>query len=186
MNIIKSQTPTQLQERIKFVDILRGFALIGVLLMNMNAYSGHLFTIGQIANSIDKFTVILLQFFLQAKFYSLFTLRFGWGMAIQLARAKTRGSRFVPYYLRRTLILLVIGLIHAFLIWDGDILVVYALLAFLLILFRNRSPKTILLFSAACLLLSIVMVLPGETMDMVRLGLLYLGRVNYTNRGRQV
>ncbi len=120
MNTTNHQNPTQSHERIEFVDILRGFALIGVLLMNMNAYSGHSFTIGQIADSIDKFTVILLQFFFQAKFYSLFSLLFGWGMATQLERAETRGSRFVPYYLRRTFILLVIGLIHAILIWDGD------------------------------------------------------------------
>ena len=168
MNTTTPQSPTQSHERIEFVDILRGFALIGVLLMNMNAYSGHSFTIGQIANSIDKVTVILLQFLLQAKFYSLFSLLFGWGMATQLIRAKTRGTRFLPYYLRRNSILLGIGLIHALLIWDGDILVLYATLAFLLLLFRNRSPKTILLFSAACLSLSIVMVLPGETMDLVR------------------
>ena len=168
MNIPNRQTPTQLHERIEFVDILRGFALIGVLVMNMSAYSGHSFTIAQIAGGIDKFTVILMQFLLQAKFYSLFSLLFGWGMATQLERAQARGSRFLPYYVRRTFILLIIGSIHAFLIWNGDILVTYALLAFLLLLFRNRSPKTILLFSAACLLLSIVMVLPGETMDLVR------------------
>ncbi len=165
MKAINHQTPTQLNDRIDFVDILRGFALIGVLLMNMNAYSGHQFTLGQMPEGIDKVTVFLLQFFLQAKFYSLFSFLFGWGMATQVERAVNRGTKFLPYYLRRNFILLGIGLIHAILIWDGDILVVYALLAFLLLLFRNRSPKTILVFSVACLLFSIVMVLPGETME---------------------
>lgn len=168
MNNINRQKPTQFHERIEFVDILRGFALIGVLFMNMNAYSGHEFTLTQIPNGLNKIVVFALQFFFQAKFYSLFSFLFGWGMATQLARAKTRGSRFIPYYLRRNFLLLLIGFIHAVMIWDGDILVVYATLSFLLLLFRNRSPKTILLVAAACLTLSIVMVLPGETMDGVR------------------
>ena len=162
------QNPTQSHERINFVDILRGFALIGVLLMNMNGFSGHEFTLTQIPSGIDKVVVFLLQFLLQAKFYSLFSFLFGWGMAIQWERANTRGTQFVPYYLRRTFLLLIIGLIHAILIWDGDILVMYATLAFILILFRNSKPKTILVFSAACLILSITMTLPGETMDAVR------------------
>ncbi|MFN2233696.1 MAG: DUF418 domain-containing protein, partial [Anaerolineales bacterium] len=168
MNSLENHIPTQPKERIEFVDILRGFALLGVLLMNMHAYSGYSFDVTQISDSIDKTTVILLQFLMQAKFYSLFSFLFGWGMAIQLERAASRGTQFVSYYIRRTFILLGIGLIHAFLIWEGDILVVYALLAFLLILFRNRSSKTILLFSAACLAFSIVLTLPGETMEMVR------------------
>ncbi len=162
------QKPTQSHERLNFVDILRGFALIGVLLMNMNAFSGHEFTLTQIPPGIDKVVVFLLQFLLQAKFYSLFSFLFGWGMAFQWERAKTRGTRFIPYYLRRTFLLLIIGLIHAILIWDGDILVMYATLAFILILFRNSKPVTILVFSAACLILSITMTLPGETMDAVR------------------
>ena len=168
MNEYNHQKPTQSGERIQFVDILRGFALIGVLLMNMNAFSGHAFTIAQIANKVDKVTVFLLQFFLQAKFYSLFSLLFGWGMAAQLARARTRGSKFIPYYIRRNTILLAIGLIHAVLIWDGDILVNYAILAFLLLILRDLKPKTLLLLAAACLALSIVLNLPGETMDAVR------------------
>lgn len=168
MKTLNSSAPTQSHERIEIVDIMRGFALIGVLAMNMHAYSGHSFALREITDSLDKTTVIFLQFFFQAKFYSLFSFLFGWGMATQLARSKSRGTRFVPYYLRRNFILLGIGLIHAILIWNGDILVVYALLAILLVPFRNRSPKTILFFSVAFLTISIVMVLPGETMDVVR------------------
>jgi len=162
-------TPTQSNERIEFVDILRGFALFGVLAMNMKAYSGHSFTISTIADSIDRTTVVLLQFFFQAKFYSLFSFLFGWGMATQLVRAADRGTRFIPVYLRRIFILLGIGVIHGLFIWKGDVLTVYALLAPLLVLFRNRSSKTLLISSVACLTLSVVMVLPGETMDAVRL-----------------
>ena len=176
------QKPTQSHERLNFVDILRGFALIGVLLMNMNAYSGHEFTLTQLPSGIDKVVVFLLQFLLQAKFYSLFSFLFGWGMAFQWERAKTRGTRFVPYYLRRTFLLLIIGLIHAILIWDGDILVMYATLAFILILFRNSKPRTILVFSAACLILSITMTLPGETMEAVRTW--YHETTNFLRRGQ--
>ena len=146
MNTINHPNPTQIHERIEFVDILRGFALIGVLFMNMNAYSGHEFTLAQIPGGVNRIVVFLLQFFLQAKFYSLFSFLFGWGMATQFARAVNRGSKFIPYYLRRNLLLLLIGFIHAILIWSGDILVIYAALSFLLLLFRKCKPKTILIF----------------------------------------
>ena len=83
MNFQAKPTPTPSDERIEFVDILRGFALFGVLAMNMNAFSGHPFTFREIADVIDKTTVVLIQFFLQAKFYSLFSFLFGWGIAIR-------------------------------------------------------------------------------------------------------
>jgi len=62
----------------------------------------------------------------QAKFYSTFAFLFGLGMATQYARAQAKGMRFVPFYLRRLAVLLGFGLIHAYLLWVGDILIRYS------------------------------------------------------------
>jgi uncharacterized protein len=117
---------------------------------------------------MDRILEILITFFVRAKFYSLFSLLFGWGMAMQMSRAKHRGSKFIPVYLRRLLVLLIFGILHGALIWSGDILTMYALLGFLLLLFRNRSQKLVLAAAGLMLLLAIVTTIPGPTMDTVR------------------
>lgn len=159
--------PVQARERIALVDILRGFALIGVLVANMAGFAG---MAGEVSSyeGLDRIIVILIRFLVQAKFYSLFSLLFGWGMAIQLSRAEARGVQFLPVYLRRLLILLIMGVIHGALIWNGDILTIYALLGFVLLLFRKRSPKFVLAAAGLFLLSSFVLEIPGETMDAVR------------------
>jgi uncharacterized protein len=83
-------------------------------------------------------------------------------MTIQMERAEARGKRFVPFFLRRLTALLLIGLTHAILIWDGDILVTYALLGFpLLLLFRKASRKTLLITAAICILIPALINTPG-------------------------
>ena len=161
--------PVRASERIEFVDILRGFALFGVLAANMASF------IGQSPNfetfsGTDRIVVILIRFLIQAKFYSLFSLLFGWGMAMQMRRAEAKGARFAPLFLRRLVILLIFGVLHGFFIWRGDILTTYALFGFLLLLFRKRSGKVILAAAVLVLLLSIVLTVPGDVMDGVRTG----------------
>ncbi|MCJ7825147.1 MAG: DUF418 domain-containing protein, partial [Anaerolineales bacterium] len=116
----------------------------------------------------DRAIYILTRFFVEAKFYSLFSFLFGWGMAIQLIRAQSRGTDFLPRYLRRLLVLLLIGVIHGTLIWVGDILTLYAILGFLLLLFRKRSPRFLFAASVSFLLLSILFVLPIEAVQNFR------------------
>ena len=128
--------PVQPKERITIVDILRGFSLIGVLMMNMHAFAGD-FADFYSLGTIDRAAWFFTRFFAQAKFYTLFSFLFGWGMSIQMRRAEERGAGFVGVYVRRLLMLLLIGLAHAILVWSGDILVTYALLGFFLILFRS-------------------------------------------------
>jgi uncharacterized protein len=159
--------PVQAHERIEFIDILRGMALFGVLAINMGAWSGQEMEFSTLG-WLDRAVVILLRFLLMAKFYSLLSLLFGWGMAVQMRRAETRGTKFVLRYLQRLLVLLAFGALHAILLWDGDILILYTLLGFLLLLFRKRSEKTILIAAGLFLALSIVLVVPGSAMDAVR------------------
>ena len=144
------------KERIEVIDILRGFALFGMLLVNMRVFSGpgelstHLFT-----GSADRVASGLIQFFAWDKFLSLFSFLFGLGFALQMGRAKARGSRFAPLYCRRLLGLLLIGLLNGLLLATVEALQAYALLGFLLFFFRHRSPRTILITAFVCLLIPI-------------------------------
>jgi uncharacterized protein len=151
-------------QRIVSVDILRGFAVLGILLVNMLSFSGYFHIPPHQLTGLNRAAVLLIKFVAQAKFYTLFSFLFGWGMAIQMERAGQREDESpspVPFYVRRLLILLLIGLAHAILIWDGDILVTYALLGLLLLLFRKRSGRTLLVVAVICLLIPILISTPG-------------------------
>ena len=160
--------PVTAQQRIEFVDILRGFAVLGILVANMAGYSGLSTNVQAWSDTLDRAILILTRFWVEAKFYSLFSFLFGWGMAVQLARAQARSGRFVPLFVRRMLILLAFGLIHGLFIWSGDILSLYAVYGLLLLAFRNRSERGLLLGTGLALLLSIVVTLPGEAMGAFR------------------
>ena len=162
--------PVQPRKRIEFVDILRGFALFGVLAVNMTGFAGQSLDFRQLTNAIDKTAVLLIRFLLQAKFYTMFSFLFGWGMSMQMRRAEAKESRFTPVYLRRLTILLIFGLLHGILLWDGDILTAYALLGFVLLLFRKRSPRLVLAAAAIALLFRFVLAAPGEVLDTIRSG----------------
>jgi uncharacterized protein len=145
--VAAGRTPVDPRRRIEAVDMVRGFALFGVLLVNMfNFGSGGLFW----NEPLDEFAWSVKRFFFETKSWRLFSLLFGFGFALQLARASELGSKFLPVYLRRMLILFAIGAGHA-LIYDGDILMLYAELGLILILFRNVSPRLLLVLSVALL-----------------------------------
>ena len=148
-------SPTAPGERIDLLDALRGFALIGILAVNVRyfstptylAVSGGSWGAGPMDHTVD----VLTHFFVEGKFYSLFSFLFGVGFALQMARTRLRGTAFVPFYTRRLFILLLIGMVHTYFLWFGDILVAYAVLGFVLLVLRNRSDKTILATSAVCI-----------------------------------
>ena len=134
--------PIAASERIEAMDVLRGFALPGILLMNIEAFVGPLVAsldgLNPTLTGADKIVDAAIYILVQGKFYLLFSLLFGMGFAVMMQRADARGHGFGALYLRRTLALLVIGLIHLLLIWSGDILTVYALIALpLLVIFRH-------------------------------------------------
>jgi len=143
-------TPVQPSERIPIIDSLRGFALLGILLVNMGIFIHPIFAFllppDPATPLIDRAAAWFIHFAAEGKFYALFSLLFGLGFAIQFIRAEERGRRIVPLYLRRLFVLLLIGMAHAFLVWTGDILILYAVLGFVLILFRKARPKTLLIW----------------------------------------
>jgi uncharacterized protein len=160
MNTFTHVAPVQQTERVQIVDILRGFALFGILLVNM-AFFAHpfqvaVFPLDPATPLYDKAAAWLVKFLGEGKFYTLFSMLFGLGLTLLMSRIEARGGRFVPLYLRRLLVLLGFGLMHAFLIWIGDILIMYALLGFLLILFRKARPRTLLIWAVILIALPII------------------------------
>lgn len=149
--ILEPVTPSQ---RIELVDILRGFALTGVLLVNMMNYGGHL---PRWTGSVDIGFHVGEYFFFEQRFWHLFSLLFGLGFAIQLLRADARQKSIVPVYLRRLLILLGFGAL-SFSLWDTDILTDYAILGVFLLLMRRWSPKHLLILA---LLIELAPVIQG-------------------------
>lgn len=149
INIVTTLHPTSLTERHSLLDVLRGFALLGVLLANMVTHSGYFFLsdAGKEALGtahIDHYVEWIEHFLIDGKFYSLFSMLFGIGFALQLKRASELDINFVSRFRRRLLIMFLFGLMHATFLYVGDILTVYALTGLVLILFRNSSNKFLL------------------------------------------
>lgn len=153
-------SPLQPEGRIQVLDILRGFALLGILLANMRFYSQPLVAamMGGPTGGIDLVTTHLVRFLVEAKFYSLFSLLFGIGLFVQMTRAEAHGAGFGRLYVRRLVALGGIGAVHAFLLWPGDILTTYAVLGFVLLAFRNRQPRTLIVWALVFLVLPLLVV----------------------------
>ena len=147
--------PTSPGERIEIIDVLRGFALFGILLENVQFFVrpsyGTLFAT-QGAGGIDRLGIWLVDFISVGKFYPIFSLLFAYGIARQMASADARGDRFLPFISWRLLLLMLIGLYHQTFLWSGDILATYALLGFVLLPFRNASDRLLVALGALCLL----------------------------------
>ncbi|WP_282272660.1 DUF418 domain-containing protein [Stenotrophomonas sp. PS02298] len=164
--------PVATSERIATLDVLRGFALFGILLMNMEAFSGPMdmsFTgIDPHWQGWDYWADAFVYVFVQGKFFTLFSLLFGAGFAVMAQRAAIAGRDFTRFYLRRSLGLLVIGVLHGLLLWSGDILVAYALLSFVLLAFRE-APRSWLpaLGTMAYLGAAVLMLMLGALMQLV-------------------
>lgn len=123
--------PLAAHERIVTVDMLRGFALFGILLVNMALFKAPAISQASATTStslLDQIAAQAINIFAEGKFFTLFSFLFGLGFSLQLLRAQQRGQPFAPFYLRRLLVLLLIGIAHATLLWYGDILVSYALI----------------------------------------------------------
>lgn len=156
-------TPVAAGERIATLDVLRGFALFGILTVNMAGFSWpmEMMMMRQIfwETRPDAIADWAVRFLAEGKFYPLFAFLFGLGAAIQMERAETYGANFTARFCRRLLTLFGFGLAHALLVWEGDILVWYAAGGFLLLPFRKRKPRTLLIWAALCLLIPTLFIL---------------------------
>lgn len=145
---------SQSANRIQTLDILRGFALAGILVINAMSILG-------VKGSTPAFTVSipaaeralqdLILLLIESKFFTLFSLLFGIGFSIQIQSAERQSSNFLPRILRRMGVLLLFGLAHIFFFWDGDILVIYAVTGTALIAFRNLGARATRIWIASLL-----------------------------------
>ena len=153
--------PVPGSERLETIDTLRGFALLGILLVNIALFSWPLFyeMVSRHAwvTRRDVVAEWLGQVLAEGKFYPLFSFLFGLGVSIQMERARKCETNCAGLLCRRLLVLLGFGLAHAFLLWEGDILVLYAVCGFLLLAFQERQPKTLLIWAGICLLLPVLL-----------------------------
>ena len=141
------------QERIQALDVLRGVAVGGILLANVLVFFGLFVMPSERAAALptahaDNIARFLERAFVDGKFYSVFSLLFGIGFGVQLSRG---GDAAVPRFRRRLRILLGIGAVHAFLVWAGDILMLYAMLGFTMPWFARRPDRTLLRWVAGLL-----------------------------------
>jgi len=141
--------PVSLNERIASLDVLRGVAILGILIMNIQAYAmiGAAYLNPSAYGDLSGLNGLvwrLSHVLADTKFITIFSMLFGAGIVLMSDRVVAQGGKPGGRHLRRMLGLLVIGLMHAYLLWSGDILVVYALCGFLAFLFRNKKPRTLL------------------------------------------
>ncbi len=147
---VSTLAPTTSKERILALDILRGIALLGILIINMQSFAmpGAAYlnptAYGDLMG-INKWVWILGHVLADSKMMAIFSILFGAGVLLVTDRAKARTGRSAGLHYSRSFWLLVFGLIHAHLIWSGDILVTYALCAFIVYLFRNKKARTLII-----------------------------------------
>jgi uncharacterized protein len=149
-------SPVPGAERLFELDLVRGVALLGILIMNMPGFATSFYSgmsgWDQWPDWWDEGTAAARNALFSGKFNSMFSLLFGIGFTIQLERLiAKRGAAGLGIYLRRLAALFAFGAIHMLVFWTGDVLHMYALLGVLLILVRNRSDLTIWILTALSL-----------------------------------
>ena len=133
---LENFAPITIAERIDAMDILRGLALIGILLMNIEWFNRAMTSLGSqdvSLTGLDHAVGWLIRCFVEGKFYKLFALLFGMGFAVMLIRAKEAERPFGVWFTRRMLALTALGLLHMVFLWSGDILHDYGIAGLLLL-----------------------------------------------------
>ena len=141
--------PVKERNRIGALDVVRGFALLGILFVNMRFFAMPLglyeqWLPAEDATTLDVLAHWFIKIFCESKFYPLYAMLFGMGLVLQRTSALKRGRAFVPLYLRRLAVLFAIGLVHAILLWYGDILVVYSVAGLTLLCFARATARSLI------------------------------------------
>jgi uncharacterized protein len=138
--------PITANQRIEALDVVRGFALLGIFLMNVEYFNRTLSSLGEGMprglTGIDWLASWFIAYFVQGKFWTIFSLLFGMGFAVMMTRAERAGREFKIVYLRRVVALALFGAAHFVLLWEGDILFSYAVggLMLIIVLYGKTWP----------------------------------------------
>lgn len=157
MTIISPANP---EERIHLIDAIRGFALLGIFIANISVgfafYNPEATNTGPLFHSLDNQLFFLEHVFIEGKFYSIFSLLFGWGLAIQLKNAATKHTLVTRMVTRRLFFMWLLGMAHILLLWTGDIIAFYALVGFVFLWIRHWKDRNLFITAIVCLLLPIL------------------------------
>ena len=140
--------PATVHSRVHDVDALRGFALLGIFVVNItfmaSAYPANLVDDPSFTSWLDSVARLTTEALFSMKFYLLFSFLFGYSFVLQMAAAQRAGKAFVPRMLRRIVGLFVLGAIHIVVLYGGDVLTTYAVVGLVLILMHRVSNRTAL------------------------------------------
>jgi uncharacterized protein len=155
--------PVAGKERLASVDTLRGFAVLGILVMNICAYGlphmaySNPTVIGGFSG-IDRLTWWISHLLFSFKMMPIFGMLFGAGLMLMYERFMPRGISFRRFWYRRILWLMLMGTVHGYLLWVGDILFLYSICGLFLYLFRKKSAKKLFILAA---IFYIIVFIPG-------------------------
>jgi len=132
-------------DRITILDTVRGFALFGILVVNMQFFYQPMLSVmlgfQETGSVLDKYSTLLIKLLFEGKFYVIFSALFGYGFAIILSKPLIAGNSILPVFRRRLAVLLLFGILHLVFLWVGDILIFYSLFGFILLLFTKVSNR---------------------------------------------
>ncbi len=153
--------PLERHNRVFVLDVLRGIALLGILMVNMPVFNSPMAVlIGDMrlwSDPVNMQASWFIDFFFHGKFYVLFSFLFGIGFYFFLRKVDEAGKTIVSVFRRRLLFLLIFGILHIVFLWYGDILFIYALFGFVMTWFRNKSDRTVLLWAIGFLVFPLVL-----------------------------
>ncbi len=163
--------PTSPSERIVALDALRGFALLGILIINIRLFSMPEVVLSNPAaygdfTGANYWAWLVGHLFAELKFITLFTILFGGGVILFIQNAELKGNDARGLFFRRSVWLVIFGLAHAYLLWYGDILVAYGLTAFVVVFFRDHAARALTTIAVVLLLIpSLIEVLTALSDD---------------------
>ncbi|MFC0524846.1 DUF418 domain-containing protein [Pontibacillus salicampi] len=143
-------TPIKDSNRLEWIDAARGLAILGIFMVNVPAFNAPYFMYGGAAkywnSEVSHAVQTIVDMFFQASFYTLFSFLFGFGMYMMKERLleKGFGAGYTKVIFRRLVVLICFGLLHGLFVWHGDILFTYGMIGFLLFLFFDAKPRTML------------------------------------------
>ena len=153
--------PINLKNRIHSLDLIRGFAVLGILIMNITSFSqiSMAYMNPTIVDGLEGYNQYFHGFnfiFADTRFMSIFSMLFGAGVVLFTQRIEAKGKRVAALHYKRMFWLLFFGLIHAYFIWVGDILVAYAICGSLVFFFRKKSIRTLFIMAIILFLIPII------------------------------
>ncbi|WP_299440727.1 DUF418 domain-containing protein [uncultured Aquimarina sp.] len=151
-----NEQPVKAKKRIDLLDVFRGFAILGIFVVNITIMNSTFLNQDEFAkqwtSNIDQISQKILQLFFYTKFFPIFSLLFGLGISMQALKMLEKNKRSFSFFARRMFILFLFGIFHIVFLWSGDVLNLYALLGLFTTLMIKKSNKLILWLSVIFLI----------------------------------